>query len=120
MSETKGRAFLEAVSDEDCTAILDAVREERLTIPELSDDCDIPLSTAYRKVHLLQEADLVVEKNRLPKDCRPKNVYELDFDAAVVTMTEDGGFDVEFVDSPADRASYGRVSDRPLSLAGSD
>ncbi|WP_415383394.1 ArsR/SmtB family transcription factor [Halosimplex sp. TS25] len=120
MSETNRRAFLDVVGDEDCAAILDAIREECKTIPELSDGCDIPLSTAYRKLTLLQEADLVEEKNRLPKDCRPKNVYELSFDAAVVTMSDDGGFEVEYVDSPPEQASYGQVRDTPLSLASGD
>ncbi|WP_436925045.1 ArsR/SmtB family transcription factor [Halosimplex amylolyticum] len=120
MGENNQRAFLDVVGDEDCAAILDAIREESQTIPELSDGCDIPLSTAYRKLKLLQEADLVEEKNRLPKDCRPKNVYELSFDAAVVTMGDDGGFEVEYVDSPPKRAAYERVGGQPLSLVGGD
>jgi len=111
MSEGKDRAFLDAVGDEDCKTILDAVREEAKTIPELSEECDIPLSTAYRKVNRLQEAELLAEKNRLPENCRPKNVYELCFDGAVVTMAGDEGFAVEFVDEtepPARAPGAGR------------
>ncbi|WP_135364287.1 winged helix-turn-helix domain-containing protein [Halosimplex halophilum] len=119
MGATRDRAFLDAVGDEDCTTILDAVREEARTIPELSEECDIPLSTAYRKVNRLQEADLVAEKNRLPEDCRPKNVYELNFDGAVVRMGEEG-FAVEFVDESPDPTTPVSPGDRPPSPVGSD
>ena len=119
MSNPRDRAFLEVVGDEDCKTILDAVRAEAKTIPELSEECDIPLSTAYRKINRLQEADLLAEKNRLPEDCRPKNVYELCFDGAVVTMASGEGFAVEFVEEsePTPEAPFG---DQPRSPAGSD
>jgi predicted ArsR family transcriptional regulator len=119
MGTTRDRAFLDAVGDEDCKTILDAVREEAKTIPELSEECDIPLSTAYRKVNRLQEAELVAEKNRLPEDCRPKNVYELNFDGAVVTMGEDG-FAVEFAGESSKPAAFDGVAEPPSSAVGSD
>ncbi|QLH81715.1 winged helix-turn-helix domain-containing protein [Halosimplex pelagicum] len=119
MSEGRDRAFLDAVGDEDCKTILDAVRTEAKTIPELSEECDIPLSTAYRKVNRLQEADLVAEKNRLPEDCRPKNVYELRFDGAVVTMGEEG-FAVEFAGESSEPTAPGRIADLSRSAVGSD
>lgn len=96
-------AFRQAVGDEDCTAILSAVREEAKTVPELSDECDVPLSTAYRKVSRLEDAGLVEQKNRIRRGSKPKNVYERSFEAAVVTLADDGGFEVEFFDSPMDR-----------------
>jgi predicted ArsR family transcriptional regulator len=119
MSEGRDRAFLDAVGDEDCKTILDAVRTEAKTIPELSEECDIPLSTAYRKVNRLQEADLVAEKNRLPEDCRPKNVYELRFDGAVVTMGEEG-FAVEFAGESSEPTAFDGTVDLSRSAVGSD
>lgn len=105
--------FLKAVGDEDCTAIMSAVRDEAKTVTELSEECDVPLSTAYRKVNRLQDAGLIEEKNRLGRDYKPKNVYEQSFEAAVITLSEDGGFEVEFVDSSMERVSTTSIDDRP-------
>lgn len=101
----RDQAFLEAVGDEDSTAILGAIQGEAKTVPELSEECDIPLSTAYRKVNRLQDAGLVAQTHRVCSDCKPKNVYERNFEAAVVTLRRDGSFAVEFADSPMDRVA---------------
>jgi predicted transcriptional regulator len=117
---TRDQAFLRAVGDEDCTEILGAVQEEAKTVPELSEDCDVPLSTAYRKVSRLQEAGLVVQKNRIQRNCKPKTVYERSFEAAVVQLDKDGAFDVEFLDTAADRSAALPVGEASQQFASSD
>ena len=53
-------AAFDALSDADCRRILAAV-DEPMTTSEIADDCDIALSTAYRKVERLSETPLLTE-----------------------------------------------------------
>lgn len=96
MTEGRSEAFLQVLADEDCRTIMAAVETEAKTVPELSEECSIPLSTAYRKIDMLEEAAIVEEKTRIRRGCKPKSVYEQRFEEAVVTTDEDGGFAVEF------------------------
>lgn len=87
---------MQVVADEDCRTIMQAIETEAKTVPELSEECAIPLSTAYRKIDMLEEAAVVEEKTRLQRGCKPKSVYEQRFEEAVITTDGDGEFTVEF------------------------
>lgn len=56
---------LEVLADPDCRAIIEATSDEALSASELTDCCDIALSTAYRKIDLLVEAGLLDERSRV-------------------------------------------------------
>jgi DNA-binding transcriptional ArsR family regulator len=58
-------ALLTALQDEKCRAIVEAVEDEALSASELAEECDLPLSTTYRKVDTLTEAALLDERLRL-------------------------------------------------------
>ena len=58
---------LDALDDPDCRAILDATGDEALTAGELSEQCELALSTAYRKVDDLTDAGLLEERTRISK-----------------------------------------------------
>ena len=62
--------LLAALEDEDCRAILEETDPEALSASELSEACDLPLSTTYRKVDKLTEAGLLEEQIRLSSYCR--------------------------------------------------
>jgi DNA-binding transcriptional ArsR family regulator len=53
------------LADPDCRAIIEATSDEALSASELTDCCDIALSTAYRKIDLLVEAGLLDERSRV-------------------------------------------------------
>lgn len=115
MADDSERAFLRAVADEDCRTILQTIDEERKTVSEISEECDIPLSTVYRKVNDLQEVGLVEKQNRLCRDSKPENVYDLCFGGALITIGEDGEFEVAFVDEDDQSAAdFGYPSRRPV------
>lgn len=105
MTDDKLKALLLAIDDGDCREILRAVEEEPKAVKEVSEECEIPLSTAYRKVNRLHEAGLVEEKVRLSGSGNHTNVYEENFDGALITLGADGDFEVELVrnrrESPA-------------------
>jgi predicted transcriptional regulator len=98
MTDNTLRALLLAIDDSDCRAILGAIDGESKAVKKLSEECDVPLSTAYRKVNRLHEAGLVEEKIRLSGSGNHTSVYEQSFSGALITLTDDGEFEVELVD----------------------
>ena len=68
-------SMLGALEDEDCRAILEATSEESLTASELSERCELALSTAYRKLDTLTDAGLLEEQIRLSRNGKHTNEY---------------------------------------------
>ncbi len=87
-------AILEALDDADARAIIRAL-EEPMTASELSDACDIPLSTTYRKLDLLTDAALLQEGTQIRADGHHATTYEVAFDAVRIHLTEDHELDVQ-------------------------
>ncbi|MFB6153730.1 MAG: helix-turn-helix domain-containing protein [Halodesulfurarchaeum sp.] len=77
--------ILEALDDEDCRAFLTHL-ETPMTASELSETCDVPLSTTYRKLDLLTEASLLAERTEIRKDGQHTTRYAVDFDALHITL----------------------------------
>jgi len=79
---------LDALDDADCRAFLRAL-EEPMTATELSEACDVPLSTTYRKLDLLTEATLVVEETEVRPDGRHRSRYRVAFESLDVGFDDD-------------------------------
>ncbi|ESP90171.1 winged helix-turn-helix domain-containing protein [Candidatus Halobonum tyrrellensis] len=101
------QTVLEALDDADCRAILRETTEP-MTANELSDTCDIPTSTLYRKLELLSEAALVRERVAINPGGGRTTRYVRDFDDVTISM-DDGEFDVA-VERPA-RGADERLAD---------
>jgi DNA-binding transcriptional ArsR family regulator len=86
---------LKALNDVDCRAILAAVEDGPATAKELAEACDLPLSTAYRKLELLTEAGLLQEGTRIGTGHRHPSQYERDFAGLRIDVTAEGDLDVE-------------------------
>ncbi|QSW97880.1 winged helix-turn-helix domain-containing protein [Haloterrigena alkaliphila] len=91
---TDAGAVLGALDDDACRAILEATSEESLTATELSEQCDIPTSTAYRKVEKLTEAELVEERVRINTSGKHATEYRTSFDDVLVSL-DDGELEIE-------------------------
>jgi predicted transcriptional regulator len=63
---------------------------EPMTVPELSDACDVPLSTAYRKLNQLETAGLLSESIGFDLRGRHATRYERTFDSVAVELDDDG------------------------------
>jgi DNA-binding transcriptional ArsR family regulator len=87
-------AVLAALEDPDCRALLEAAAEEPLTAGELTDRCEIPRSTTYRKLERLTEAGLLEERVRLSTDGKHASEYRLTFDDVTVSLSEADGITV--------------------------
>ncbi|MFA9414956.1 helix-turn-helix domain-containing protein [Natrinema sp. HArc-T2] len=105
------QAVLAALDDDACRAILEATAETALTATELSEECDIPMSTAYRKVEMLTEAELVTEQVRINTSGKHATEYRKNFDDVLVSVA-DGGVEVELTKpDEADSAATYAVAD---------
>jgi len=104
------QAVLAALDDDACRAILEATAETALTATELSEECEIPMSTAYRKVEMLTEADLVAEQVRINTTGKHATEYRKNFDDVLVSVAG-GGVEVELTKPNGEAASYAVADD---------
>lgn len=81
---------LDAVDDPDCRAILEATRDEWRTVGEIGDACDLPQSTAYRKVNDLAEAGLLEESLRIQSSGSHVSTYSCGVGDLTLTVGDDG------------------------------
>jgi len=101
-------AVLEALDDPACREIISAL-DESMTADEISERCDIPRSTVYRKLDVLAEASLIEESTEVRADGHHTTRYVADFEAVHVLLEDDRSFAVE-VDRPT-RAPEERVAE---------
>lgn len=83
---------LGALEDPDCRTIIQHL-EDPMTAGELSEDCDIPQSTIYRKLDTLSEATLLEELTEVRSDGHHTTRYEVAFEDVTVALEEDRSFD---------------------------
>jgi DNA-binding transcriptional ArsR family regulator len=81
-------AVLETLGDEPTRAIIEELSEP-MTANELSEACDIPLSTMYRKLDRLTEASLVTESTEIRRNGQHTTRYTRDFTEVTVWVSED-------------------------------
>jgi len=94
---------LDALADDAARRIVTALSEPK-TASELSEECDIPLSTTYRKLEQLTEASLLEESTDIRRDGQHTTRYSVAFESVTVAIPDDddGGdgnrreFDVSF------------------------
>lgn len=85
--------ILGVLDDDDCRNILRETTEP-MTANELSDICDIPKSTLYRKLELLSTASLVSEEVIINPSGGRTTRYERNFDAVTISMDNENEFSV--------------------------
>lgn len=81
-------SVLKALGDADAQDILEALCGPKAA-RELSEECDIPLSTVYRKLALLTEADLVEEETEIRLDGQHTTRYLIGFDSVTISVDAD-------------------------------
>jgi DNA-binding IclR family transcriptional regulator len=86
--------LLGALEDPDCRTIVRRL-DEPMTASELSDECDIPLSTIYRKLDTMSDATLLDELTEVRSDGHHTTRYDVAFDEIRILLEEDRSLDVE-------------------------
>ncbi|MDY7081283.1 MAG: helix-turn-helix domain-containing protein [Halobacteria archaeon] len=94
--------ILDALDDPDCRGILETV-DEPMTASEISEECDIPSSTVYRKLELLTDASLLAESVEIRTDGKHTTRYEQAFERLSIELTDDNELEVE-LEKPAETA----------------
>ncbi|WP_335999309.1 helix-turn-helix domain-containing protein [Halorientalis halophila] len=84
---------LDALDDPKCRVIVRNL-DEPMTAEQISEACDVPLSTTYRKLDLLTEASLLREGMEIRPDGQHASRYEVDFEEVVVQLAENRTFEV--------------------------
>ena len=83
------------LEDPDCRAIIEATTSEALSASELSERCDLPLSTTYRKVDQLTEVGVLDERVRLSRSGQHTSEYVLQLDAIELSVDPEAGIVLE-------------------------
>lgn len=84
----------ETLDDEACRDIVSAL-EDPMTVGQISEAADVPLSTAYKKVDQLREASLLVEQTELRPGGHHRSQYVVGFDRLIVDLDHERQFDVD-------------------------
>lgn len=85
--------LLDLLGEERFRQILSATSREPLSAKELSEECDVALSTIYRRVEDMVANDLLVERTQIEADGSHHSVYEVNIDRLEVDV-EAGTIDV--------------------------
>lgn len=81
---------LAVLDDPDCRAVLEATGTESLSAKEIVDHCEIPSSTAYRKIDRLVDIDLLEEQIRVRSSGNHTHEYRRSVDHVDLTIGDDG------------------------------
>ena len=92
-NDDRSEELLELLGQERVRQILAATSRESLSARDLSEECDVALSTIYRRVEDMIASDLLVERTRIETDGSHHSVYEANIDHLDVDV-EDGSLDV--------------------------
>jgi response regulator of citrate/malate metabolism len=84
------QGVLDALDDAECRAILEATTGDSMTAAEIADECDLPSSTAYRKIDLLDDADLLTEELRIRRSGKHVSEYACAVDDVTLSVDEGG------------------------------
>ena len=86
-------SVLSALDDSDCREIIGCL-ENPMTARELSDSCDVPLSTMYRKLERLSDATLLEEGTEIRPGGQHATRYDINFQEVIFSLDENQNIEV--------------------------
>jgi predicted DNA-binding ArsR family transcriptional regulator len=87
--------LLNVLGDADCRAILDATSDGALSAKEVSETCELPISTTYRKLDLLTDVGLLEERTRIRYSGKHISEYCRSVTDVVVSIDANGNMELE-------------------------
>jgi hypothetical protein len=90
---------LDALDDRDCRTIIKRL-DTPMTAREISMECDIPLSTTYRKLELLTKSSILDEQTEIRSDGHHTTRYALAFEAVEISLDDNDEFSVSITRPP--------------------
>lgn len=104
--EPNADEILALLNDSYAQEILRRTRDDAMSAKELSEACDISISTVYRRAERLVDCGLLAERRVPQSDGNHYSMYEARLDELTVRLTDDG-----FEITVAERAT-GHLADR--------
>ncbi|WP_255169577.1 winged helix-turn-helix domain-containing protein [Natrononativus amylolyticus] len=98
-NEPSAAEICAALDDPDCREIIRQLAEP-MTVAELTDRCEIPQSTLYRKLEVLTEATLLEESTDIRRDGHHATRYAIDFTNIGLELEDDRSLSVT-IDRPS-------------------
>jgi DNA-binding transcriptional ArsR family regulator len=95
--------LLEILADPKSRAIIAAVAQERRSVSEISDYCDLPLSTSYRRVDELVENGVIKDALRIKGAGRHEQEYALRNESVSAVFRVDDAVDIRVSFDASDR-----------------
>jgi len=92
-TDDSSAALLAILGEERVRQILMATSRESMSAKELSEECDVAVSTIYRRVDVMIEYDLLFERTQIEADGSHHSVYEANIDHLDIDI-EDGTIEV--------------------------
>lgn len=92
-AEPEPETVLSALDDPDCRDIISCLKEP-MTASQLSDLCEVPLSTMYRKLERLSEATLLDEGTEIRPGGQHATRYDVNFEEVSFSLDDDREFEV--------------------------
>jgi len=90
---------LDVLDDPDCRDIVKSL-DEPMTASEISDCCDIPQSTTYRKLEQLTDASILAQQTALRTDGHHTSQYVLAFEEVQIMLDERRQFEISITRPP--------------------
>jgi len=84
----------DSLNDSDACAIMQALDDAALSAKEISDHCELPMSTTYRKLNQLSDLGLLEENTEISLEGKHVSTYRRSIDNIEITITDDG-FELE-------------------------
>lgn len=91
---------LEALNDPDTREILRATTDGPRSTSEIAEECDLPLSTTYRKIDTLVECGLLEKSLDFDDGCNHINRYAHSVDAVHISL-DDGELELSIAEADA-------------------
>ncbi|MBP1987025.1 winged helix-turn-helix domain-containing protein [Halolamina salifodinae] len=89
-TESEISEMLAALDDPDCRSVLEATGEDSLSAKEIVERCEIPSSTAYRKIEQLIDVGLLREQIRVRSSGNHTREYRRSVDHVGLSLGDDG------------------------------
>lgn len=107
-------SILDIINDEGSRKIIRALGGN-MTPQEISEECNIPISTVYRKLELMEKASLVSQDTRVEKDKTGGHpaTFEADFEKVEIELSEAGELGVHVLREPSKKRHTEKERLRP-------
>jgi predicted transcriptional regulator len=90
IDEADADEILALLDDQYAQLILQQTRNNAMSAKEISNTCDISISTVYRRTERLIECGLLAEQRVARSDGNHYSLYEARLDELTVSLTDDG------------------------------